>query len=330
MKFSRMRRWAVYIIMPTKNAWRWIGGLIALLSLIWFSIQISSHAESFNQIRPSSIAIVLLASLIYVMTAVFSGMAWWFLLRGSGESYLSPFNAVSITCVTQIAKYLPGNVAHHIGRVFLAANQRLSKSAALFSIFMETLWTVAIASLVALIAVWTAGARVLDKIPEVPEWWILLGLCTVAMMTPLLGQRFFKMAAQWWSKRQGVELRIVRMPPLSTFWLVGCLYIANYFVLGVILSMIAQTIFHADGGGVLFLSGVFAIAWVTGFVTPGAPAGLGVREVVLVAALSPVYGAETAVGIAAILRVVTLLGDGLVFLVGLALSRFAHPTPASK
>ena len=310
--------------MPTKFS-QWIGWIIAALSLIWFGVQIGSHSTIFNRIDEFSLLSVVLAACLYVLSAIILGIAWWLLLRGAGESCLSPVNAVSITCVTQIGKYLPGNVAQHIGRVFLVANYGLSKSSALFSIFMESLWAMAIASLVALIAVWTAGTRVLNEIPEVPEWWILLGLCSVTMMAPLFGQRFFKMAARWWSKRQGVEFRVIRMPPLSIFWLVGCLYIANYFVLGVILSMIAQTIFHADDGGVLFLSGVFAVAWVTGFVTPGAPAGLGVREVVLVAALSPVYGEDTAVGIAAILRVVTLLGDGLVLLLGLALRRVVYP-----
>ncbi len=314
--------------MLSKISWRWIGWGVTLLSLIWFAIQINNYAEIFNQIHLSSIASILLAAILFVVTAVFSGVAWWLLLRGSGKLCLSPLNAISIICVAQIAKYLPGNVAHHIGRVFLAAHHGISKSAALISIFMETICAVAIASFVALIALWTAGTRVLDQIPEVPEWWIFLGLCIVPMTMPWLGQRFFKIAAHWWSQHQGVEFKAIQMPTLNIFLMVGCLYIASYLVLGVILTIIAQTVFYSDKAGILFLSGVFAVSWVTGFLTPGAPAGLGVREVVLVATLSPLYGQDTALGMAAILRVVTLVGDGLVFLFGLALSRLdGHSAP---
>jgi hypothetical protein len=32
----------------------------------------------------------------------------------------------------------------------------------------------------------------------------------------------------------------------------------------------------------LFLTGLFAVAWISGFIVPGAPAGLGIREAILV------------------------------------------------
>ena len=113
------------------------------------------------------------------------------------------------------------------------------------------------------------------------------------------------------------------MPPLRTFWFAGLLYVANYLVLGIVLMIITTQMFGAKEGGILLLSGIFAVAWVAGFVTPGAPAGLGVREVVLVAALTPVYDHETAIGVAAMLRMVTVLGDGLAFLIGFGLDRWA-------
>ena len=42
---------------------------------------------------------------------------------------------------------------------------------------------------------------------------------------------------------------------------------------------------------------------------------------VLVSALSPLYGNDIAIGVAAVLRIVSVLGDGLGFLIGLGLSR---------
>jgi uncharacterized membrane protein YbhN (UPF0104 family) len=62
--------------------------------------------------------------------------------------------------------------------------------------------------------------------------------------------------------------------------------------------------------------GVFAIAWVIGFVTLVSPGGIGVREAVLLAGLTPAYGAGTALGVAILYRLVTSLGDGLGFLIG--------------
>ncbi len=57
------------------------------------------------------------------------------------------------------------------------------------------------------------------------------------------------------------------------------------------------------------------------FRTPGSPGGLGVREVILVAALGPIYGAGPAFALALVLRVCNLAADGLGFVAGLALRR---------
>ena len=64
---------------------------------------------------------------------------------------------------------------------------------------------------------------------------------------------------------------------------------------------------------------------VAGYITPAAPAGLGVREGVLLAALGPVHGAETAVAITVVLRACTLAADGLGFLAGLVLQQSVRP-----
>jgi len=47
---------------------------------------------------------------------------------------------------------------------------------------------------------------------------------------------------------------------------------------------------HADGRVMLLAAGGFAFAWSVGFIVVFAPAGAGVRDVLLVAVLGPVLG----------------------------------------
>jgi hypothetical protein len=56
----------------------------------------------------------------------------------------------------------------------------------------------------------------------------------------------------------------------------------------------------------------FSVSWILGFVTPGAPSGIGVREAVLLYMLSPLIGASHAFIVSILFRVVTISGD-LVF-----------------
>ena len=102
--------------------------------------------------------------------------------------------------------------------------------------------------------------------------------------------------------------------------LLGCfaIYLVNYLLMGAILYLLASELFGQAEADFWLLTGIFAVAWIAGFVTPGAPGGLGVREAILVASLGPLYGEGTAVALALTLRAVTTAGDGLGFLVGLA------------
>jgi hypothetical protein len=64
---------------------------------------------------------------------------------------------------------------------------------------------------------------------------------------------------------------------------------------------------------------VVALAWLIGFATPGSSAGIGVREAVLIAALEDCLGAPASGLIALALRLVTIAGDVVFFILGLTL-----------
>src|SRR5687768_12327760 len=67
--------------------------------------------------------------------------------------------------------------------------------------------------------------------------------------------------------------------------------------------------------------GWFALAWALGYVTPGAPAGLGLREAVLAIGLSPVLGEAQAFALALAYRLVTVAADAVLALAGFAMLR---------
>jgi len=305
-----------------------LGVLLASSAVLWFGYQLLKNSSVFSALDSAGLIFAGLAILVYSASSLVSFSAWHFLLRSVGEHQVRMWQAISICALSQVGKYIPGNVAHHFGRVVLAKRHGLGMSNTLFTMFLETVWVVAIAALMALLVLMTVGRRLFNELPHIPQWWVLAGVISVAILAPVAVHRLFERAARWWAKRQEIEITSVRMPPLRTFWLISLLYVLNYLILGLVLHIIASQIFGEQRAGILLLSGIFAVAWIAGFLTPGAPAGLGVREVVLVAALTPIYGSEIAVGVAAVLRVVTVLGDGLVFLEGLGLERLTSSNSA--
>lgn len=75
----------------------------------------------------------------------------------------------------------------------------------------------------------------------------------------------------------------------------------------------------------LHVFSIFYTAWVAGFLTPGATAGLGIREVILSQGLVPIVGPDGARMTALLLRGAATAGDIQAFIIGLAKLKHASP-----
>ena len=68
--------------------------------------------------------------------------------------------------------------------------------------------------------------------------------------------------------------------------------------------------------GFFYVVSLFTITWLGMFIIPGAPGGIGIREFIVIALLSPIYGPDDpTIGIL-IFRVVTVLGDAILLPIG--------------
>jgi hypothetical protein len=99
-------------------------------------------------------------------------------------------------------------------------------------------------------------------------------------------------------------------------------------LLGAIPVALEVAVFGGGGGPYFAIAGVFALAWVAGFITPGAPAGLGVRDAILMTGLTPIFGPGNALGVTVVMRLVTSVGDALAFAVGLLAQGAGRPGTA--
>jgi len=58
---------------------------------------------------------------------------------------------------------------------------------------------------------------------------------------------------------------------------------------------------------------IFSLSWLAGFLTPGAPAGIGVREAVMIALMEGIIGTSNSLIISVLFRLVTITGDVMMF-----------------
>ncbi len=307
----------------TRMRWiaRAIGIVLVILASIYFIGIIVRYAENFPPITWDIHTIALLggASLAYLLVIAIGILVWYLLLKGVGES---PGLAETggIFTVSQFSKYIPGNVAQHVSRLAISTSRGWDAARVLLTMVIEASWGVLASSFLAMIALFTFedSAAVLGI--SLPTPIQLIALAGFVILLPMGAFVFLRNVIPRFFPRLS-HLNHMQFP--SSALLVSCFILTLFgFVLqGVLIRILAQGIFDAPSVNFWVITGIFAVAWVAGFLTPGAPAGLGIREAVLVAGLTPIYGGGVALGVTIAARLVTTMTDGAAFLLGLAGSR---------
>ncbi len=308
--------------MSLRRLYRWGGFAITALAAAYFIAYAVEYAATMPPLpwNARSLAAGVGALVLYGAAMALNGCAWHLLLGSCGERPRLA-QSFAIYLLAQFAKYIPGNIAQHIGRVALAEGYGFKLPRVVFAMTLEITWAIATAATLAALTLLSGGIELFRDAPRLPPLWLLGVALVAAAIVPF--------AAHWvlWTWRPGPLRRlmgqqIAAAPGAGVLLACFVLYVLNFALLGAAVDVLARGLFGATDSHFLLLTGVFATAWVAGFLTPGAPAGLGVREAVLLLALGPVYG-TAALGLSVALRLVTTLGDGLGFVAGLMARRYA-------
>jgi hypothetical protein len=310
----------------------WAGRLYRLLGLAAIVVSVAyfvrfawRNASALPPIQwGTSTAVGLLGALLACLLVVLlAGVGWEIYLRAVGERSRARVS-LPIFAVAQFGKYIPGNVAHQLGRVAIATRAGYSPSRVITTLAFEIAWSILASLLVAASALALAGRFGLAGSELGPSRALLAALALIALLSPLAAMGILRRlpdrvrARLPWLR----EVKTPGAPQLLACFVIGCV---NQVILGAIVLLIAGSVFGAAAREPLVVVGVFALAWVAGFVAPGAPAGLGVRDAILLAGLTPVYGAGVALGVTLLTRLVTGAGDAVAFGLGLLL-RPTFPT----
>lgn len=301
---------------------RWLGLLIMLAATGYFIVELVEHRQIFREIAWTASGIMaLIASIVTMVLVIFvGGLIWHQLLRDQGLP-TPPLVAVRIVALSQIAKYLPGNVGHMVGQVALARAAGIPVGVSVTTLVMSTVWLTAIGigvggpGLVEL-----AASRNIEWLPSITPLGLIIlgvGLVFAPWVAVIIMNRFLPRL----SARLGNGSPVV-VPSLGAAVMLSLGFLLSFLLFGLMLHLQARWLFGVIDVNLLHFTLLFASAWVVGYLVPGAPGGVGVREALMLLLLTPTTGAAVAAALGVTMRVATLLGDGVAFLAGLGLARW--------
>jgi uncharacterized membrane protein YbhN (UPF0104 family)/SAM-dependent methyltransferase len=279
-----------------KLALRW-GFLLAVLVFAVIAVR-DQYAEVREGVRQLS-AGSLVAALLVIEASLWLSMLSWRRLLADLGSPLPLGAAARIFFVGQLGKYLPGSLWPVLAQMELARDHHVPRTrtatAALVAIGLGLVGTLLVAGVLLPFAVRDTGWRLA----------LLAGLAVslVVASPPVLNRLL------------ALGLRLLRRPPLESPFSgrglgVALGYAAAGWVLqGVGVYALALSLTGPTGRLLALCVGGYAVASAAGIVVLIAPAGLGVREPALVAALAGVVPTGGALVVALVVRLLVTIAD---------------------
>jgi len=269
-----------------------LGTVLAVAGVAFVGIRFHAYGKEidFSHLGGCVWVVAGIAAVAYAGANLLLAAAWRDLL-GRMATRVKALWAIKVYGISQLAKYVPGNIFHFAGRQALGMADGVPG------------WVLAKSS------AWELGLLVLAGIaysglasPLAFAWPIAAGLgifiATVALMAWVLGRGFGRLCVRAW------------VCHLVFLGISGSLFIW-------LLMAIAPA---ADGRLWPSLCAAYVLAWLAGLVTPGAPAGVGVRELILLFLMHGLFSQADLLLAVVVGRVVTVAGDAIFFLVATLLT----------
>ena len=253
--------------------------------------------------------LMLLTALVVTLLAhVWSGWVWTWILQAFNLS-LGTAIAIRVYLITNIAKYLPGNVWHFYGRISAVSKQGSSIGAATLSVLLEPLLMAAAALLIGLISMGSGWLETTFDLKVVALQIISLIAVLVGIHPRILNPIIHRLSrSKGNANAEAAETVDLKSYPFRPFLgEIGFLVFRGMGFLLTFMTLKSVTLMQIPQ-----LISAFSFAWLFGLVVPGAPGGLGIFEATVIALLDDSqFPTAIVLTTVALFRVVSILAEAL-------------------
>ncbi len=293
--------------MDFKKLTKIVGNLLVLTSFgfLFFVLSKLDFTAVKEMFQFSWIPIMIGFSFLFSFLYLYMAEGWRILLVLVSGACLDK-HVIYVYLKTVIFKYAPGNVFHFLGRHSLSKSHGLSHKSIAFANGVEILLQLFAVSFIIMI-----GTLFFDISLNIGDY-LVLSKTKILLAFSLL---VFLVAVVLFKKKYRETL----LSPEAFFSLTRVLLYHLVFLFGSALILVGVYYFLLDVPFTfsIFVQTIFAssIAWLLGFIVPGAPGGVGIREAILVLLLPSIMilSKELVLAGALIYRVVTISGEGLTY-----------------
>ena len=290
---------------------RLIGKILSVLSIGFVVYAICKMGLDFSFVNnvPLFVLVVLAGIGMKLLSMWLSATAWTQWLSFFSRTPFEKRDARQVFLRANIGKYIPGNVMHFVQRNLFATDMGISQLQLAMSSVFEVMSYVAVALMVASLTAWDSMQTVLaryfgDRLPVLGIAAACVAVAIAAVLVIL--RKKIRTALAGYSGKQFLKtlLKVIVLQLVTLLLLAAVMVLLVWYAQGTLTPGIAGTVIST-----------YVIAWVLGYIVPGASGGIGIREMALLLLLGPLLGEGLVLSLAMIHRLITIIGDFLGYLI---------------
>jgi hypothetical protein len=269
---------------------------------------------------------------VYLGLFVLTSVRWGLILEFISAQKVGIGEAFPLITKSNIAKYLPSNVLQYAARNFLGIKLGWKHTDIAFSSLIEIVLELVIFGIafVSILAshILTLPVTMLLQIERLKFFilFVFSVMCVTAIIVAILFRN------HEFIKRLHLKAQTISLSAFLKLFAKMLIITLSFFVIGgLVLVAIYKVSFGLTFGlkDAFYIISVFTISYFAGYIVPGAPGGIGIREYFLVVMLGPSYGETPTLVSAIINRIILILVDVIAFIVGLCVEH-RHNTTKQK
>ncbi|HCW53461.1 MAG TPA: hypothetical protein DG753_06940 [Clostridium sp.] len=285
-----------------KKIIKWLGNILVLLSIIFIIKTMSNfHIDYSILIQPKMLCFIIILSVISAISIFFDSMAGKFMIKDI-LGVVIPFKVIyKIYSKSNIGKYLPGNVMHYVSRGIYCKEHNIDSKDMYYVTILEILLKVMTAFLITIFFMYKKISSIfkLSNINIEIKFYYIIAISCI-LMCILYVFIYYK-------KRDVKESLILEVKALKPMILYSLTFFLNAALFLIVVDLLDSSLLNSED--ILYVIGIYTMVWLIGYVTPGAPGGIGIKETLLLVSLSPMYGEKIVLLVAVIVRVINVFGD---------------------
>lgn len=292
--------------------------LLLILVVGYFYLQEFKKNPIDFSVLTGSVNVYYLASALFLclMSFLIDAVIWKVIINNQrGRQEISTSELLAILNSSGLFRYLPGRMWTIMAQSLWLKKYGITKPLVLYInlvfIIGSTIFSLYLGLLY--LAIYSSS------IPTSIIIILFLALSLATILYNVYNNRIMNTILVLLKKITRVEMQLIRMP-LNSMIIIQCIIAFNWIITGLEACLLAKGLgLQIDLMDTIPVTASMSLSWLAGFVAVVIPAGLGVREGMMLVMLKPVLAAKTALLLPIMSRILLLLTQALLGFVALYL-----------